>query len=377
MTDSVSIDRLRELLHYDPETGSLTWRIRNSFRVRVGEEAGAPGSNGRRYVGIDGRRIIAHRVAWAMHYGEWPDGNIAPENGDYLDLRLVNFKLETATETARKGGLRKTNKSGAKGVSFDTSRGKWMAYIDRDYKRKTLGRFDSKEEAIAAAQLAAEEYGLTADREREAAFVAAHAEARTAGLWRAKWQRLRKVHVTNGWGSLDHFCQTVSEQPSTDHRLYARDPGRVIGPENYEWRIPDRPEFDQQTKEGRAAYNLRYRQQNMTALRERDLIRMFGITLADYQNMLVAQQGVCKVCKQPEMAKRGDQTKWLAVDHDHDLGRGPHSVRGLLCSNCNPMIGYGKDDPDRLHAGARYLEDWFQRNRHAETASDKGDNQCP
>lgn len=120
-------------------------------------------------------------------------------------------------------------------------------------------------------------------------------------------------------------------------------------------------QFDFSTKEGRYAYRRAHRSENMNIYRDKDLRKNFGISLDDYQRMLEAQGGVCVICKQPETSKRDGQTKWLAVDHDHTLGRGPHSVRGLLCSNCNPMIGYGKDDPARLRAGAEYLEDWSRR----------------
>lgn len=356
MVERVSIDRLRELLAYDPTTGSLTWMARPSKKIRVGDEAGAPGANGRRYVGVDGQRILAHRIAWALTYGEWPDGNVAPANGDYLDLALSNLKQETASETARKGGLRRTNYSGAKGVSWDKSRGKWLAVITRDYKLHHLGRFDTKEAAIAAYETAATEIGLSEAREKEAKRAETHEESRSHGRKRARWLRLRKAHVTMGWTSFEHFLSTVSEPPSDIHKLGPVDPAKIIGPDNYEWCEPQRSEFDQTTKEGRAAYNRQYREQNVTALRERDLIKMFGITLADYQRMLAAQDCACAICKKPETAKRDGQTKWLAVDHDHSLGRGAHSVRGLLCSACNQALGHMKDDPSRLRAAADYLE---------------------
>lgn len=365
MVDGVSVERINELLAYDPDTGSLTWRVRPSRATPAGSKAGSIASNGRRYIGIDGFRVLAHRAAWALHHGEWPAGNIAPVNGDYLDFKLDNLKPETAAETARKGGLRKTNTTGHKGVSWDASRSQWLVHITRDYKQKYLGRFDSLDEAIAVYGQAAAESGLNDDRDAEAKDAKLKAESRDRALARARWLRLRRSHLTTGWESLAQFMADVGEQPTSDHKLVPADPTVMIGPGNFEWRIPERPEFDGQTKEGRAAYNRFYRDNNIMALRERDLMKTFGVTLADYQKMFVEQEGACAICKNPEVSERNGKAKWMAVDHDHALGDGRHSVRGLLCSACNQAIGHMKDDPARLRAAADYIE------RHAR--SDKGE----
>ena len=57
----------------------------------------------------------------------------------------------------------------------------------------------------------------------------------------------------------------------------------------------------------------------------------YGITLEDYDAMLVAQGGGCALCQRfPNEGRR------LAVDHDHETGR----IRGLLCNPCNVMLGW-------------------------------------
>jgi hypothetical protein len=71
-----------------------------------------------------------------------------------------------------------------------------------------------------------------------------------------------------------------------------------------------------------------------------------GLTPLDYERMLVAQNGVCAICRQRDNGKR------LAVDHSHATGR----VRGLLCFSCNTGIGKLGDDPARLRLAADYLE---------------------
>lgn len=83
------------------------------------------------------------------------------------------------------------------------------------------------------------------------------------------------------------------------------------------------------------------------------LKRAYGITIEDYSRMLSEQGGVCKICGEPETMKhRGETTSSLCVDHDHSTGK----VRGLLCGKCNTMLGKGDDSPERLRAGASYIE---------------------
>lgn len=70
----------------------------------------------------------------------------------------------------------------------------------------------------------------------------------------------------------------------------------------------------------------------------------FGITVRQFDQMLLAQLGRCAVCRKV-MEKPH-------VDHCHKTKK----VRGLLCFNCNIGIGYLKDDPAALRRAADYLE---------------------
>ena len=71
----------------------------------------------------------------------------------------------------------------------------------------------------------------------------------------------------------------------------------------------------------------------------------YDITLDDYEEMLEAQCNGCAICGQLPSGRR------LIVDHDHETG----IVRGLLCFNCNVMLGNARDDPVILEIGAAYL----------------------
>ena len=80
----------------------------------------------------------------------------------------------------------------------------------------------------------------------------------------------------------------------------------------------------------------------------------YGITGADYDELLVKQGGVCAICK-------GKRSYRLDVDHDHKLealGLPPRkTVRGLLCRQCNrKILRSAKDNVAVLRAAADYLE---------------------
>lgn len=77
----------------------------------------------------------------------------------------------------------------------------------------------------------------------------------------------------------------------------------------------------------------------------------FGITLEDYNNLLVKQDYKCAICgsKLPKNSK----TKHLVVDHDHKTGK----VRGLLCQCCNFGLGQFGDSIENLKNAIKYLEE--------------------
>ena len=91
--------------------------------------------------------------------------------------------------------------------------------------------------------------------------------------------------------------------------------------------------------------------------RESMLMRYYGITVADYEEMYRKQEGKCLICQehQPLDGKR----RRMAVDHDHSYPKGvKESVRGLLCSQCNMAIGLLNDNPSVVTRAAAYLQSY-------------------
>ena len=84
--------------------------------------------------------------------------------------------------------------------------------------------------------------------------------------------------------------------------------------------------------------------------REMRLLTNYGITAEAYTALEQAQNHKCKICRTP--AYKASHTGTLHVDHDHDTGE----VRGLLCLNCNLMLGHAKDNPSILLKGIQYLK---------------------
>lgn len=78
-------------------------------------------------------------------------------------------------------------------------------------------------------------------------------------------------------------------------------------------------------------------------------LRLYGITVEEYDRLLVEQDGGCAICHAGEP---GSGRASFAVDHDHVTG----AVRGLLCLSCNSGLGQFRDDPVLLEAAVRYLQ---------------------
>lgn len=77
----------------------------------------------------------------------------------------------------------------------------------------------------------------------------------------------------------------------------------------------------------------------------------YGITNAEFDAMLEAQDNKCAICGVDHdewMAKTGNR---FCIDHCHTT----QEIRGLLCMNCNTGLGHFKDSADSLHRAIQYL----------------------
>lgn len=157
-------NELRSLVEYDPNTGALTWKPRSSQRFNT-NSAGLPAfANISRDGYFTGRMLgvnyKAHRVAWALFYGTWPDGQVDHINGDRKDNRIANLRSVTNAENARNQRLRKANTSGHSGIYWFARDCKWWVKIVVHGKAQHVGYFDNLEEAIVARDEAYKHWGF-------------------------------------------------------------------------------------------------------------------------------------------------------------------------------------------------------------------------
>lgn len=159
-----NIDHLRQLLHYDPETGVVTWLKSTTNSVKAGRPVGNINAGGYIELRVAGHRTYAHRIAWALAHGTWPN-QIDHINGDRSDNRLCNLRhADFYTNARNRRRSQSVNKSGFKGVCFDKSRNKWIAQIEANHIKYHLGRFDTPEKAHEAyKEAAAKLHGIFAN----------------------------------------------------------------------------------------------------------------------------------------------------------------------------------------------------------------------
>jgi len=147
----LTLERLRERVNYNPETGVMTLKTRpiKGGNTAVGDVLGSPHSAGYIQLRLDGRPYLLHRLAWFYMHGEWPV-NIDHINHNRQDNRLVNLRSVSRAENQKNQKKRVDNLSGLTGVRWCNSRQKWVAHIRENNRYQVLGRFNNLFDAACA-----------------------------------------------------------------------------------------------------------------------------------------------------------------------------------------------------------------------------------
>ncbi|MCK1783035.1 HNH endonuclease [Pseudomonas sp. TNT11] len=146
---------LKEKIAYDPETGLFTWKV-DHCRRKTGEVAGSIKPDGYVYLKLHGQTYGAHRVAWMLITGLWPEGPIDHRDGDRSNNRQTN--LRSATRAQNNANVPGRGASGLKGVCYSKADRKWKAQLCINGKQTCLGYFHTPEQAHAAYQSAANQH---------------------------------------------------------------------------------------------------------------------------------------------------------------------------------------------------------------------------
>ena len=84
------------------------------------------------------------------------------------------------------------------------------------------------------------------------------------------------------------------------------------------------------------------------------MLKNYGITLKEYDEMFSKQNGLCFICGNPETVRTtGGQIRRLSIDHDHATGK----IRQLLCDACNHGLGHFHDNIIVMERAIQYIKD--------------------
>lgn len=144
-----SYEEVVALVSYNAETGKF-FRRKNGGRYRAGSEIGG-WHRGYVKIRFGAISIMAHRVAWLLAHGSWPQAQIDHINRDRSDNRIANLRIATPSQNAA-NSIARIGPSGIRGVR--QYRGRWRAAICVHGRCRQIGTFGSAEEARAARQVA-------------------------------------------------------------------------------------------------------------------------------------------------------------------------------------------------------------------------------
>ncbi len=145
----ITQEYLKSILHYDPDSGIWTWKVRKRTRIRIGDQAGTLNQDGYTVIKFDGKIYRSGRLAFFYMTGNWPDNEVDHINTDISDDSWGNLREATSTQNKMNRRVRCDSKLGVKGISLLPG-GKYRASIKIEGKYHHLGTFEKLEDAVAA-----------------------------------------------------------------------------------------------------------------------------------------------------------------------------------------------------------------------------------
>lgn len=155
----LTYNELKELLCYDPNTGEFYRKKKSCNGAIENKIIKIKPLRGYISIWVKSRRYRAHRLAWLYMYKQWPQNDIDHINHIRNDNRISNLRQATGQENSKNQSLMCLNTSGVSGVYWDNINQKWRVQININRKKKALGRFTDKFEAICVRLSANNKYG--------------------------------------------------------------------------------------------------------------------------------------------------------------------------------------------------------------------------
>lgn len=128
------------LHHFEYRDGVLIYknRVLRSNKISIGDKVGWERPEGYLKFNFKGKSHYAHRVIYLMHHGVYPY-EVDHIDGDKRNNRIENLRAACRSENASNVKMWSSNKSGYKGVFWNTQAGKWQAKITVNRIAKHLG----------------------------------------------------------------------------------------------------------------------------------------------------------------------------------------------------------------------------------------------
>ena len=151
MSSLISLAVVADYLSYDAATGQL-YQKKKRPKIKVGSVAGSLTPKGYRYIQLCGRKYPAHHIVWMFETGTFPTHFIDHIDGNKTNNRFDNLREVSNKQNCENRTAQKNNKTGYKGVSFNSRLQKFIAQIQHNNIPIYIGVFESAYEAHLAYQ---------------------------------------------------------------------------------------------------------------------------------------------------------------------------------------------------------------------------------
>lgn len=148
----LSAEYVRQVLDYNPETGSFIWKKKTHKKSNrlVGSEAGCSHNKGYRMIVLHQKRFYAHRLAWLYVTGFWPDGVVDHRDRNTANNRFGNLYVVTVSGNGHNMKPADSPYGPCRGVRRRGNN--WCARIQVRGRPYYLGSFPDYEEAARSVE---------------------------------------------------------------------------------------------------------------------------------------------------------------------------------------------------------------------------------